>query len=46
MRFILLLFLFLPLQLFAGDGLNLAEVEIECHASEFCSNRKNRFENI
>ena len=46
MRFILLLFLFLPLQLFAGESLNLAEVEIECHASEFCSNRKNRFENI
>lgn len=46
MKFILLILLFLPLKVLAEAVFNLSEVEVECHVSEFCGNRKQRFNNL
>lgn len=46
MKFIFLIFLVLPLQLFAQANFNLSEIEVECHASEVCASRKIRYSNL
>ena len=46
MKFFLILLLLLPLQVLAETVFNLSQVEVDCHVSEFCSDRKQRFTNL
>ena len=46
MKFFLLLLLLFPFQLMAEAVFNLSQVEVECHVSDFCSDRKQRYNNL
>ncbi len=46
MKFIFLILILLPFHLLAESTFKLTEVEVDCHASDFCTTRKTRFGNL